>query len=127
LDTLASAMPSLRQKFPTYDRFARAPIEEVFSMDRLRKAHRREANSLETGVLLNDGKAHFEFVPLPALAQIAPARDLALADLDGDGKLDLIIAQNDFSPQRESGRADGGGESDLDWQWKRWFPASVSS
>jgi len=108
LDALSQAMPSLKEKFSSFHQFAGAAIEGISSMDRLRQCHRREANTLESGVLVNNGKAVFEFVPLPSLAQIAPARDVALADFNGDGKLDLVIAQNDFSPQRETGRMDGG-------------------
>lgn len=108
MDALAKAMPSLKEKFSSFHQFASAPIENIFSLDRLRLCHRREANTLESGVLINDGKAAFEFVPLPSLAQIAPARDVAIADVNADDKLDLLMAQNDFSPQRETGRMDGG-------------------
>ena len=40
--------------------------------------------------------------------QVVDRRLLALVDVDGDGLLDVILAQNDFSPQRETGRMDGG-------------------
>jgi hypothetical protein len=76
-------------------------------MDRLRRSIRREANTLESGVFLNK-KEGFRFESLPPLAQIAPARDLALIDVDGDGRLDLVIGQNDFSPEPLVGRMDGG-------------------
>jgi hypothetical protein len=108
LDALSKAMPSLKQNFPTFHQFAGAAIEDLFTMERLRRAHRREANTFESGVLINNGRASFEFAALPSLAQIAPARDVELVDLNADGKLDLVIAQNDFSPQRETGRMDGG-------------------
>jgi hypothetical protein len=107
-DALAAIMPSLTEKSPTFDQFAKAPIEGVFSMDALRRSQRREANTFDSGVLLNKGRLSFEFVPLPWPAQLAPARDLALADLNGDGHLDLVVAHNDFSPVRETGRMDGG-------------------
>lgn len=108
LDALGQVMSSLRAKFPAFHQFASAPIENIFSMDVLRRCHRREANTLESGLLLNDGQGRFAFQPLPTLAQLAPVRDLVVLDADGDGWLDLALAQNDFSPQRETGRMDGG-------------------
>lgn len=107
LDELSRAMPSIRARFPTYAKYAEAPIDDLFGMDRLRRSVRREANTLESGVLLNK-KQGFRFEPLPPLAQIAPARDVALLDVNGDGKLDLVIGQNDFSPEPLVGRMDGG-------------------
>jgi hypothetical protein len=107
LDKLSKAMPSLRARFPTYAKYAQAPIDDLFGMDRLRRSIRREANTLESGVFLNK-KEGFRFESLPPLAQIAPARDLALIDVDGDGRLDLVIGQNDFSLEPLVGRMDGG-------------------
>ncbi len=107
LDELAKARPSIRARFPTYAKYAAAPIDDLFGMERLRRSIRREANTLESGVLLNKEEG-FCFEPLPPLAQIAPARDLALLDVDGDRRLDLVIGQNDFSPEPQVGRMDGG-------------------
>jgi hypothetical protein len=107
LDELSKAMPSVRARFPTYAKFAAAPIDDLFGRNRLRQAIRREVNTLESGLLLNK-KEGFRFEPLAPLAQIAPARDLALVDVNGDGRLDLVIGQNDFSPGPLVGRMDGG-------------------
>jgi hypothetical protein len=107
LDELSKAMPSIRARFGNYAKYAAAPIDDLFGMDRLRRSIRREANTLESGVLLNK-KEGFRFAPLPPLAQIAPARDLALIEVDSDGHLDLVIGQNDFSPEPQIGRMDGG-------------------
>jgi hypothetical protein len=75
LDELSKAMPSIRGRFPTYAKYAAAPIDDLFGMSRLRRAIRREANTFESGVLLNK-KEGFRFEPLPPLAQTAPARHL---------------------------------------------------
>ncbi|MFO1511798.1 MAG: hypothetical protein U1F83_02625 [Verrucomicrobiota bacterium] len=107
LDLLSKAMPSIRARFPTYAKYGTATIDDLFGMNRLRQSVRREANTLESGVFFNK-KEGFQFVPLPPLAQIAPVRDLALLDVNGDGRLDLVIGQNDFSPAPLVGRMDGG-------------------
>ena len=71
-------------------------------------AHVFEANTLETGILLNDGHGRFEFRPLPRLAQVAPAFGVAVEDVDADGHADIYLVQNFYSPAPETGRMDGG-------------------
>ena len=103
-----SAMPSLQQKVGTFHNFASSALTDLYADSRLEKALRLEANTLETGILVNDGTAHFTWRPLPRFAQIAPAAGVVLVDLDADGDLDAALAQNSFSPQRETGHMDGG-------------------
>ncbi|MDA7881038.1 VCBS repeat-containing protein [Akkermansiaceae bacterium] len=103
-----SAMPSLQAKVGTFHNFASATLNELYQDTRLESALKLEANTLETGVLINDGKAHFTWTPLPRFAQIAPAFGAILEDLDADGDLDAVLAQNFYNPQRETGRMDGG-------------------
>ena len=103
-----SAMPSLAEKFSTYEEFALASLEDIYTPECLQTSHRFSADTLESGVLLNDGKGVFTFQPLPRLAQISPAYGVAVAELNGDGIPDLVLAQNFFSPQPETGDMDGG-------------------
>ena len=103
-----AAIPSLKPRFPTFESFATAGLTEIYSATCLRDSLELTATTLESGVLLNDGNGRFEFRPLPRLAQVSPTNDIAVWDLNGDRHLDLILAQNDFSPQRETGRMDGG-------------------
>lgn len=103
-----NAMPFLKGKIKTFHNFASAGLAELYTENKLASALRLEANTLESGVLINDGGAVFSWRPLPRIVQIAPAFGVVLEDIDGDGDLDAVLAQNSFSPQRETGRMDGG-------------------
>ena len=108
----SQAMPGLREKFPTFKKFASAALTEIYEENRLAAAQKLSATTLESGLLINmtepGGKPRFEFRPLPRLAQISPVFGLAFAEVDGDGLPDLYLAQNSFAPQRETGRYNGG-------------------
>ena len=103
-----SAIPSLAARFNDFDSFARASLSEIYPAAQLERAHQFRANTLESGILVNDGLGQLTFRPLPRLAQIAPAFGAAFADVDSDGILDLYIVQNFFGPEPETGHMDGG-------------------
>jgi enediyne biosynthesis protein E4 len=105
---LAYAFPWLPKKYPTYKAFSQATVEDIFGADHLAKVRKLTATELASGVLLNSGKGTFEFHPLPRSAQIAPINAVIARDLDGDGKLDLFCAGNNFGPEASTGRFDGG-------------------
>jgi hypothetical protein len=102
------ANPFVAEKLETFHDFASATLSDIYSKEALNKAHRFFANSLESGVLLNDGSGNFKFVALPRLAQVSPGFGIVLTDVDGDCRTDLIMAQNFYGPQLETGRYDGG-------------------
>jgi len=107
LSCSSSAMPFLRKKTPLFHDFASATLSELYA-GTIQKAQKFEANTLESGVLLNDGKGKFDFQALPSMAQLSPVNGIAVSDFDGDGILDLFLAQNSHAPQVETGRMDGG-------------------
>jgi len=103
-----AAIPGLSKRFQTFEAFAVADLENVYTSECLDDATKLYATTLASAVLINDGSGRFEFKPLPRLAQISPSNGVLLTHLDGDGHIDMVLAQNDFSPQRETGRMDGG-------------------
>ena len=103
-----NAMPHLANRFPTFHAFAGASLMDIYTEECLVQSHKFEANSLESGVWINNGNGGFSFQPLPRLAQVAPGFGVVLTEVDGDGKADLYLVQNFFSPQPETGRMDGG-------------------
>ena len=103
-----NAMPFLRAKFPTYHEFALQSVDGIYSQSSLDDALRFDVNELDSGILTNDGQGRFSWQSLPRITQIAPGFGVGLADFNCDGHLDMVMAQNSFSPQRETGRMDGG-------------------
>lgn len=108
LSCSSQAMPLIREKANTFHQFAISTLSDLYTDTRLNSSLRLEVVELKSGAFLNDGAGKFTFEPLPRLAQIAPSMSSCLADINADGNLDLILAQNFYGPQRETGHMDGG-------------------
>ena len=102
------AIPALKDKFPNFGSFAIATLEEIYPPTKLNESDRFDATHLESGIFMNDGTGHFEFKTLPRLAQITASYGVAFSDVNGDGLQDLLLSQNSYAPQLETGHFDGG-------------------
>ena len=107
LSCSSRAMPHLAKKFDTYTSFALADLNEIYEPKCLSESKRCEANTLESGVFINEG-GKFTFKPFPRLAQVAPGFGIVAGDFDGDSNADLYFVQNFYGPQAETGRMAGG-------------------
>ncbi len=105
---LAYAFPWLSKKFPTYKAYAAATIADLFPAEKLAAVQTLSATELASGVFLQRADGTFAFTPLPHSAQIAPINAILARDLDGDGALDLLLVGNNFGPEPNTGRFDGG-------------------
>jgi hypothetical protein len=108
LRSIAKVLPSVQMQVKSFEEFSKATLSDLFSTEAFNKALRLEVNTIETGIYFNRNGKSFEFKPLPREAQIAPSRSSKCLDANGDGNLDIIMAQNSYSPHRETGRMDGG-------------------
>ena len=112
LGCTSNAMPTIKEKLPTYHEFAISPLVDIYTESGLDDAERFEATYLESCLLINtgntDGIPVFEFRELPPIVQAAPVFGCAFVDVNGDGNLDLYLLQNFHGPQRETGNMDGG-------------------
>jgi hypothetical protein len=106
LETVAAALPWVRERFPTYQSYGEASLEQIYG-ERLKSAPELRAHWLETTLFLNRGDA-FEARPLPAEAQFAPAFGVCVADFDGDGHEDAFLGQNFFAVEEQTSRYDAG-------------------
>src|SRR5207249_12245580 len=103
---LAHGLPELQNQFPTHQAFGKATVQEILGA-RYERAKILDATELESGVFLNRG-SHFDWVPLPREAQLAPVFSINVGDFDGDGIEDLFLSQNFFGTASDLSRDDGG-------------------
>ena len=103
-----NAIPSLAEKYLTFKDFAISSLADIYTPRCLNESLRLEANTLASGILVNDGSGRFRFERLPRLVQAAPGFGVVFADANGDGHSDLYMVQNFFPAQPETGRMDGG-------------------
>ncbi|MEE2947726.1 MAG: CRTAC1 family protein, partial [Verrucomicrobiota bacterium] len=101
-------MPMLGKKFPTYRAFAASALPEIYTEQRLANAQQFKATTFESGALINDGEGHFTFQPLPRFAQAAPGYGVVAADIDADGRIEVVAVQNMFTREPETGLWRGG-------------------
>ena len=101
------AMPFIKDKMKTFHNFASSSLAGIYSKPSISAANKYEINTLESGVFINE-KTHFKFIKLPPEAQIAPSFGSTVTDINEDGIADIVLAQNFYGPQRETGRMDGG-------------------
>ena len=112
LSCSSHAMPFVRKKVKTFHNFGLSTLKDIYTEEKLDESLQLSANVLETGVLINDSQGDamptFRFEPLPRLAQISPSFGPVVHDFNADGRPDIFLAQNFFSPQHETGRMDTG-------------------
>jgi hypothetical protein len=105
-NALSQAFPFLIEHFPTHAAFSTASIPDLLRLIP-RAPQVVAANTLANLVFLNRGD-HFQPVPLPTEAQLAPAFAVNVADVDGDGHEDVFLSQNFYDVRPEWPRLDGG-------------------
>jgi hypothetical protein len=94
-DELLDQMSIMRSRFPDYNSYADASINQVFTPEEMKNAGRLTANYLATACFISTGKSsRLLSTPLPVEAQYAPVFTINLLDYDGDGNNDLLMCGN---------------------------------
>lgn len=104
-DEMAEQIPALKKKFPNYQTFSEASIEDFFEASQLEKAHKKEITNLKT-IILENNKGKFVVHELPIQAQYAPVYAIGITDFDHDGKKDILLAGNNSKFRLRIGKVD---------------------
>jgi hypothetical protein len=107
-DDLLKALPSLKLRYLSYKDYARQTVKDIFTAPELQGAIFKQAQDFATSLARNNGDGSFTLVPLPREAQIAPIYAILPQDVDGDGKIDLLVAGNFEGVKPEIGRMSAG-------------------
>lgn len=101
-------MPYVAKKFPTFNGFAQATIQNLLPEDEIDNAIKYEVNTFESLFLKNNGAGQFTAKLLPKAAQIAPIRGIEVLDINKDGNLDVLAVGNLYQAEVETVRYDAG-------------------
>jgi hypothetical protein len=69
-------------------------VADIFPPAAVAEAVVKQAYTIATSLVRNDGDGRFTLLPLPLEAQLAPVYGILSADVDEDGDLDLLLAGN---------------------------------
>jgi len=106
LGALSQALPLLSASFATFREFSTAGVGEIFQRLQVQPAE-LTASVLASMVFLNRG-TQFQSRLLPVPAQWSSVQGIVPADFDGDGRMDLFVAQNLFDQRPDLSRLDAG-------------------
>ncbi|MGB4968250.1 MAG: FG-GAP-like repeat-containing protein, partial [Saprospiraceae bacterium] len=97
-------VPSIATKFPNYNSFANANLQEIYG-DGLEKGLAYKAHLFESIILQNDA-GKFKVIPLPKETQFSTVQSILTDDFDNDGINDLVLGGNLFNAEIETTRGD---------------------
>ena len=106
-DEMTDQIVSLRQRFPTYDSYANATMEDILTPEQLKSAKQLSTNHFETTYFENNNGV-FEAKKLPLQANFFPVFAISTDDFDHDGKQDIILAGNTDHARIKIGKIDAG-------------------
>lgn len=99
-------IPSLRNKFKSYDAFASASVSKVYSSGLLDQSLHYQAKTFASIYVENLGNGNYKISDLPFLAQSSSINSFLPFDYDHDGNLDVLCGGNFFPSEVETPRND---------------------
>jgi hypothetical protein len=105
-DDLASQIPEMNNRYPSYESYADQTISDIFSEKELNNSLLLQANTFSSSYLANLGNNQFDLTDLSLAVQLSPVNSMRSDDYNNDGHLDLLLAGNFFGSRIQFGRLD---------------------
>ena len=93
-DELTDQVPMFKKRFTDYESYSEVTLDKILNPTEQEASAKVEAVRFETSLLKNNGDGTFAFSQLPLQAQFSPVFAIAAHDVNGDNKVDLIMAGN---------------------------------
>ena len=106
-------MPFIKEKFGTYDEFAKANMQDVFGEEKLNKALNLQVSTFATSSIINNGSEPWKVQPLSNYNQFSSTNGIIIQDCNKDGSLDVVLSGNMFGSEIETPRNDAANGSIL--------------
>lgn len=104
----SNQMPFIKEKFPTYDQFAQASLQDVYGIEPLSQSTHYAAHTFESTYFENINGTYFKPKSLPTLAQMSVVNGIEVLDVNEDSHMDILLAGNLFVAEVETVRGDAG-------------------
>ncbi|MEO6917416.1 MAG: FG-GAP-like repeat-containing protein, partial [Chitinophagaceae bacterium] len=105
-DELLEQLTVMRTRFPDYNSYADARLENIFTPAELEGVKKLRADFLESACFVSTGKQKYKLVPLPIQAQFSPVFTINSGDYNKDGHPDLLFCGNMNSARLRFGKYD---------------------
>ena len=100
-------MPFVKDKFPTYESYAKAKLTDIYTPAMLKNSVHKKLSTMSSVYLQNDGGGKFSARDLPFACQAGPIKAFYVDDVNGDKIPDFIYGGNHLPTEVETARYDG--------------------
>jgi enediyne biosynthesis protein E4 len=103
---LADQLPSIKKNFLLNIDYAKTTMPELLNNIHAKDMIEKDCEITATVWIENKGNGKFVTHQLPVRAQLAPVNSIVADDMDDDGKIDILLAGNEYQSEVTTGNYD---------------------
>ena len=104
---ITEQFPALKKQNLRHSEYALKSIQELFGSDLVSTSTQKIFNFCSSIIAYNKGDGKFEVELLPVEVQFSSVNAMEFSDLNGDGRVDMVLGGNKFGFPPQFGRLDG--------------------